>query len=172
MTLAALMTGILLLPGGDRVARRPTAGVARPAATGISLYVVTPANVTFATANPSTTPAVAGSSAVTIFFVLSGGSSARTWNIQLKSSTNTFAGCTTVPVSAITATCGSVAGGTGGACASPFAMSPGGAQLATGSESDGLGVYLVTINFSLSDEWKYLPALCTPQTFDYILTAN
>ena len=172
MILAALSTGILLLAAADRVARRPTTVVIRPEANGISSYTVSPASVTFAAANPTTTPSVSGSSTVTLNFSLTGGNSARTWNIQLKSTTATFAGCTTVPLSAITATCGSVTGGTGGTCAGGFAVSTTNTQVASGTETTGSASYSVTVNFALADDWKYLPATCTAQTFSYLLTAN
>ena len=172
MTLAALSTGILLLASGDRVARRPTTVVIRPEATSITLYTVLPASVTFAATNPTTTPSVSGSSAVTLAFSLNGGSSARTWNIQLKSATATFAGCTTVPVNAITATCSAVTGGTGGTCAGAFPLSTTNTLLSSGTEANGTASYTVTVTFSLADDWKYLPVTCTPQTFSYLLTAN
>ncbi len=172
MVLAALSTGILLLAAGDRVARRPTTVVIRPEAIGISSYTVSPASVTFAAANPTTTPSVSGSSTVTLSFSLTGGKTSRTWDIQLKSTTATFAGCTTVPLSAITATCGSVTGGTGGTCAGGFAVSTTNTLVASGNEANATSSYSVTLNFNLADDWKYLPATCTAQTFSYLLTAN
>ena len=58
------------------------------------------------------------------------------------------------------------------ACAGGFAVSNTNTQVASGNEASGSASYSVTVNFALADDWKFLPATCTAQTFSYLLTAN
>lgn len=150
------------------------------AATTIPSSSGSPATITFNATNPATSPTDSGSSASTITFTTKGGSHARAWTVQVEATSANFGGgCpSTVPVTQVIVTCGSAivgggGGGTGG-CSGPFNLSTAFQTVASGTESTTNGAtYTVTINFTFTDSWAYLPyaSACTAP-LSYTITAN
>src|SRR5882724_13331336 len=76
-------------------------------ATSITSMTASPGTINFSATDPDL-GSVAGSSAGSVVFSLLGGHGANVWTVTVQAATSTFSGCTTVPASAVTATCTSV----------------------------------------------------------------
>jgi hypothetical protein len=154
-----------------RAANSPLAGP--PAATSLASVTASPSTISFTATDPDL-GSVAGSSASTVSWTTSGGSSGSTWNLKVQAGAASFTNCASVPTSAVTATCSSVTGGSSGACSAAITLSTSGQQVATGHEANGGSQpYSVKMNFTLADSWAYIaktsPA-CT-LTLTYTVTA-
>ena len=141
------------------------------AAPSISNLSATPSTISFAANMPGS--AVSGSAAATVSWKISNGSTSRNWTLKVAAnSTNFTAGtgtdCTLVPASAITVTCFSISGGSG-SCQSGFSLSTTGTTVASGTEASGTSNLSVTVNYTFSDSWKYVPNTC-PLTITYTVT--
>lgn len=126
----------------------------------ISSLLATPGTISFAASNPDL-GAVAGSSAATVSWVVQDGSTLQTWNVSVQAGGASFTGCSTVPVSAVSAACASasVGGGGGtGTCGGAFALSTVAQQVAGGAEGDGTQSYTVLISYTLAESWRYIAA--------------
>jgi hypothetical protein len=128
----------------------------RPRANSFTV-TVTPATVSFNATNPTSVPVVAGSATATATWEnldLNSGP----WNLTVQAVAGSFANCPTVPVSAVTVSCSSVAtfiGGTG-ACAAPFRLSTSPQVVASGNQEALTFNYTINLNFTLADSWKYI----------------
>jgi hypothetical protein len=145
------------------------------AQTTITLPSTSPTTITFIASNPDT-PTVSGSPAATVSFLTSGGSNGSTWNVQVQATTANFGSCpSAVPASQVRATCTSatVSGGAGsGTCAGAFNLSTALQTVASGTESPGNNrTYTVTLSFTFTDSWSFIPASCT-LGLSYFITAN
>ena len=141
--------------------------------TTVNSVAAAPGTISFSATDPALSP-FAGSSASTVTWKTSGGTTTFTWNLQVQAGATSFTNCGTVPTTAVTVTCSSVTGGTAGACKPAFALSNAGQQVATGKESSSTNApYSVTMSFALTDSWSYIakqvPA-CT-LTLTYTVTA-
>ena len=146
-------------PGKSRVVARAVNGGGLQAGPATSLTPVSaaPSTISFAATDPDL-GSVSGSSASTVSWTTTGGSSGSTWNLKVQAGAGSFTNCATVPTSAVTAS----------------TLSTSGQQVATGHESTGASQpYSVSINFTLADSWAYIaktsPA-CT-LTLTYTVTA-
>jgi len=142
--------------------------------TTISSQAVAPATISFTATDPDL-GSFPGSSAATVSWKTSGGATARTWALTVAASAANFTSCATVPASAVTATCSSVAGGTSGLCTGAFQLSTTGTQIASGQELASANTpYSVSLTFTLADSWRRIAELapaCT-LTLSYTITAN
>ena len=146
------------------------------AATSILNPMATPLTITFS-ANDPDSPSVAGSSTATITFRATGGSNARTWNVQVQATTTNFGSCpSTVAANRVQVTCVSstVSGGGGtGSCSGPFNLSTALTTVASGTEGNGARDYTVNVNFTFLDSWGFIAttAPCSV-SLQYLITAN
>ena len=170
--LALALSGVLLAPGAQPAAKVSPATVSpKLGLTTISNTTVTPASITFTATNPGSLPVVGGSSGAVVSWTTAG-SIFGSWNLTVSAPAN-FTSCPTVPVSAVTVSCSSVSGGTGGACGGSSALSTGGVQMASGTQGLLLpGNYSVNLNFTLQDSWKYIASSSCSLTLTYTITAN
>jgi len=133
-----------------------------------------PATISFSATDPDL-GGVGGSSAATLTFTLRGGANNRTWTVSVQAGSSTFAGCTTIPAAAVTATCTSVNVsnlGTG-ACAAGSSLSTGAVTLASGSEGTGTDAFTISVKFVLNDSWRFIAQTSPtcPLTLNYALNA-
>jgi hypothetical protein len=140
--------------------------------TTLSAISASPSTISFAATDPDL-GSDAGSSAATISWTTSGGSSGNTWNLSVKATTANFTSCATVPTSAVTAKCTGVTGGSGGACGASVPLSTSAQQVASGKEAGGPGnkPYSVTINFTLADSWSYIANSSCSLSLTYTVNA-
>jgi hypothetical protein len=147
-------------------------------ATSITTITAAPSPITFSATDPDLGP-FAGTSASTVIFKLTGGATAKTWTLSVTTGASTFTGCTTIPASAVKATCTSAvvtrtSGIIGtGACSAAGNLSTSALTLASGQEGSGGDTYTITINFLLTDSWSYIAKTSPtcPLTLTYSLNA-
>jgi len=167
--LFAVLPGHPVSTGGlkPRTITQPT-----PKAANFTLNV-SPATITFNATNPNNAPVVAGSSTASLTWTsLSSGGN---WSLTVQSSSPTFTNCPTVPISAVTVTCASASvGSLGGSasCGGAFPLSTTATQVAGGTEGVIALNYSVTINFTLSDQWKYIAETSPACSLTLTYTAN
>ena len=127
---------------------------------------VTPATISFTAPNPTANPTVAGSASAVLHFTLAAGAS--TWNVKV-SAPASFTNCSTVPVTAITAsaTCTTV---TGTSSCTSGALSTGGTQIASGNKTGGAAAFTITIAFTLADSWAYIASSACSLALTYSVT--
>lgn len=164
MNLRSKLMSVLILAGGpvqilfaQQKARIvvPSSRVL-PMATTLSAISASPATISFTATDPDAGPD-SGSSSATVSWSTSGGSAASTWTLKVHAAAASFTGCTTVKRSAVTVTCGGVAGGSAGACGGAITLSGTGQQVASGKESTSANApYSVTLSFTLADSWSYI----------------
>ena len=139
--------------------------------TTLSAISASPSTISFTATDPDAGP-YAGSSAATVSWTTSSGSTGNTWSLSVQASAATFASCGTVPTSAVKATCTGVAGGSAGTCGAAVNLSTSAQQVANGNEASGAGkAYSVTLNFSLADSWSYIANSSCSLTLTYTVTA-
>jgi len=162
MSLARLVlclcgSAALLAEQRPRIIAPVANGRIRPLAhTSLGAISASPSTISFTATDPSL-GSVPGSSAATVNWTTSSGASNRTWTLQVQAAATSFTNCATVPTSAVTVTCGSVTGGTAGACGPAVTLSTTGQQVASGAEVSGANdPYSVTLSFSLTDSWSYI----------------
>jgi hypothetical protein len=178
--LMALMM-VAVLGCGQTKAPAKTAAVNRTqAAVYINALTASPSSISFSSTDPDL-GAVSGSAAASVTFGLLLGTATNTWTVSVSAATSTFTGgtCTTIPASAITVTCASVAvnnyGGTAGtgACAASSTLSTTGKTAASGGEGNFYDTFTITLNLTLTDSWAYIAATTTtcPLSITYSLNA-
>ena len=162
--------------GAAEAARHPRAcslaRLAGPLATVAALSAA-PGTISFQATNPAL-GLVPGSSAATVTWTVQSGSQLQNWTINAQAGASAFAGCSTIPVSAVRATCGSasVSGGGGtGSCSGSFQLSTLAQQVAGGVQGDGTNSYSVSIGYTLDESWRYL-ASSSACTLTLIYTVN
>lgn len=141
---------------GGQKSTAPATGTGTRSAKALFItgMTVTPSTINFSATDPDL-GLVAGSAASTVSFTLWFGS-ASNWTLTISSSTSTFSGCTTIPASAITATCTAGTASQGSAvCSAAGPLSTTGIQVASGAQGT-IANFTVTVNFTLSDSWKYI----------------
>jgi hypothetical protein len=149
---------------GHKVAVSALGKPGSPRSAIISGMSATPATVVFLATDPDL-GTVTGTAATVTWNALAG-LLTNTWTLTVQAAATTFAGCPTVPVSAVTVTCTSasatgVVAGTG-ACAAAFPLSTSPLQVASGTEGSLSGAYTVNITFTFADKWKYIAnSACT-----------
>jgi hypothetical protein len=149
----------------------PAAGPIVPLLATVGTVSASPATISFTATDPDL-GSVPGSAASTVSWTTTGGLTTSTWTLQVQAAAASFTGCGTVPTSAVTATCGSVTGGTSGACKPAITLSTTAQQVATGKESTSLNApYSVILNFKLADSWKYIAKSSCTLTLTYTATA-
>lgn len=131
----------------------------------------TPSTVALTHTNPASSPA---SSSVTLTFTMSGGATAKTWNITVQADQSTLANCSAISTSTITVNCASASvtnGGTG-TCSGSFPLSSTSAnQVASGQQGSGTSNYTVQITYQFSDSWRYKGNTCS-LNLTYVVTQN
>lgn len=165
-----------VVPGPQKSRVVARAGTLGPLAPGplasVASVTASPGTISFTATDPDL-GSVSGSSASTVSWTTSSGSSSNTWTLQVQGSAATFGNCPTVPASAVTVTCTSVTGGSSGACNASFPLSTTGQQVAAGQESSGTNkAYSVTINFTLADSWAYIAKTSPACTLTLTYTVN
>jgi hypothetical protein len=148
---------------------------AQPLATAGSL-TATPSTITFAANNPGST--VAGNSSATVKWPVTGGFLG-TWTLSVYANSSSFAGCATVPASAVSVQCNSATANSGflssASCSSSsFVTLPStapGLQVASGSEGFGSSSYTVVLNYELTDSWEYIANTSCPLIITYTVNA-
>lgn len=139
----------------------------------VGSLAATPGTISFQASNPDS-GMVSGSAPGSLGWLVLSGSHLQNWTLSLQAGSNTFAGCPTVPVSAVRATCAtaSVSGGLGtGSCGGPFPLSTTPQQIAGGAEGDGTNSYSVSINFTLAESWRYVANPSCTITLTYSVNA-
>lgn len=177
-SIAIAVSGLLCITGQPALAVSPASqqqlapAAPRPMATAITAKSVSPSTISFTLADPDAA-AVTGAGSVT--WTTTGGGPAGAWTVGVSSTNSSFTNCSEIPLSAVTAKCTSVTGGTAGACnASSLGLTGTAQQIASGKESPGTANYTVNVTFSITDAWKYkghTSPLCT-LSVTYTLTAN
>jgi hypothetical protein len=178
-SLMLLVMATTLAAGQATSSVRKTAAFtqAHALATSITTITATPSPITFSATDPDAGP-YSGSSASTVKFNLTGGGAARSWTLSVTAGAATFTGCTTIPASAVKATCATasvvnVSGSAGtAACSAGANLSTSALTIATGNEGK-VNDFTITINFVLTDSWSYIAQtspLC-PLTLTYSLNA-
>jgi hypothetical protein len=143
-----------------------------PLATTMSAVSANPGTISFTATDPDLGLA-AGSSAATISWTTSGGNKNSTWSLAVQANATTFSGCSTVPTSAVVATCTGVGGGTNGTCGGGVPLSTVAQQIATGNEANGANkAYSVNINFTLADSWSYIASQASSCTLSLTYTVT
>ena len=133
----------------------------------------TPGTISFQASNPGLTT-VSGSSPGSFTWMLMSGSHLQNWSLSLQSSSSSFVGCPTIPISAVRVSCGTaMAGGIGasGTCSGSFLLSTTSQQIAAGAEGDGSNTYSVSINFTLAESWRYVANSACTITITYSVNA-
>jgi hypothetical protein len=149
----------------------PAAGPIVPLLATVGTVSASPATISFTATDPDL-GSVSGSAASTVSWTTASGSTTSTWTLQVQAAAASFTSCGTVPTSAVTATCGSVTGGSSGACKPAITVSTTAQQVATGKESTSLNApYSVTLNFKLADSWKYIAKSSCTLILTYTVTA-
>jgi len=134
---------------------KPRTNVSLPSAQATVSMYVSPSSISFTATDPDT-GIVAGNTASTVFWFYSG-INKKTWSMSLQAGATTFSGCSTVPVSAVTATCSTIqVGGGSQPCGSAVTLSTAPQVIASGTEAAGFASYQVNITFTLADSWKYV----------------
>jgi hypothetical protein len=133
----------------------PRTALVQPQAGGTVTMYATPATISFASTDPDQ-GLVSGSSASTLYWFYNG-TKGKTWSVSAQSGASSFSGCSTVPVSAVTATCSSIqVNGASQPCGGAVALSTAPQVIASGTEAAGFVYYQVTLTFTLTDSWKYI----------------
>jgi hypothetical protein len=139
----------------------------------VSSLMATPGTVSFSAMNPDT-GAVSGSSVATLGWSVMSGSHTQSWTLSVQASSSAFTGCATVPVSAVSVSCASasVGGGSGtGSCSGTSTLSTVAQQVAAGAEGDGTQSYMVQINYTLAESWRYVANTSCTLTLTYTVNA-
>ncbi len=161
-TVVLIATGACLVPNASAHRFLPAL---------IGSVSATPATITASATDPdlgsvSATPVTVSWSALL-------GLPTQTWTLYVQASGTSFAGCSTVPVSAVTVTCTAASasgiGGTG-TCAGPFPLSTSPQLVASGAEGTALGNYSVNITYTVAESWKYIAAPSCTLTLTYTAT--
>ena len=149
----------------DWASRRPIPAVALPKVmvNGLAFAVmgsvtVSPPTITFSSPDPDTTP-VNGSATATVAWRMTGGPN-KTWSLALNATSASFAGCPSVPVSAVQFSCQSVTPGDrgdGNCAGGTFTLSttPSAPIASGGKQGGGQSHFVVVIGFTFTDAWKY-----------------
>ena len=166
-----ILTAILFGATGGAKTAAPATVNPKLFLSSISNQAVTPGSINFSATDPDTSPAVSGSSAAVVSWQTTG-TLASSWNLKV-SAPASFSSCPTVPISAVTVSCGSVAGGSAGTCGGSTALSTSPIQIASGTEGFLLNTsYSVSLNFTLQDSWKYIASSSCSLSVTYTITAN
>lgn len=139
----------------------------------ISSLTASPGTISFSASNPAA-GVVSGSSSATLQWTVQSGSHLQTWTVSVQAGSSTFSGCTTVPITAVSAACSSasVGGGGGtGTCSGSFPLSTVAQQLAAGAEGDGTQTYSVQTNYTLAESWRYVAKAACTLTLTYTVNA-
>ncbi len=157
----AAVFAVVGLPARPAAPRPPIATGTHPAVfsrpDASFFLIVTPPSVTFNANNPDLMPVASGGTGTLVTWQNQGGS-AGSWALAVQANAVRFVNCPTVPVSAVTVWCASATanGSKSGNCRPPFALSLAPQVVAGGSQGGGSMAYAVTLNFTLSDDWKYV----------------
>ena len=154
------------------------AGLFRPAKLNLAFGVVvsvsaTPSTISFQATNPDQ-GIVAGSSPGSLTWTVLGGTHLQNWTLSVQAASSSFAGCPTIPVSAVQVNCGTagVSGGGGtGACSGSFPLSTTATQIAGGAQGDLINSYTVSVNFTLAESWRYKANPACTLTLTYSVNA-
>jgi hypothetical protein len=96
------------------------------------------------------------SSGGTVTWTVTGGRTAKGWNLYMSSGgATTLTNCTEVPISAVRVTCGTVSGGTTGTCDSGGTLTTTEVEIARGPEAANTYTTTVSLTYSITDAWKY-----------------
>jgi hypothetical protein len=175
--LAALLA-LLAWGTGQASVRGKHAGLSLPARLHLAFGNVgtvsaTPGTISFQANNPDS-GAVSGSSPGSLTWTVVSGSHLQSWTLTVQSQSSSFTGCPTIPVSAVRVSCGS-AGVTGtagtGVCGGSFPLSTTAHQIAGGAQADGTGMHTVSMNFSLSESWRYVASSACTISLTYSVNA-
>ncbi len=137
-----------------------------PRALAVSGPTVTPASISFTATNPDNAATVTGSASAVLRFSIAATSN---WSVAV-SAPASFTNCSTVPVTAVTATatCTTTVGTSN--CTSG-ALSTGGTTIATGRHTgSGADAYTITIAFTLADSWAYIASAACSLAVTYSIT--
>ena len=171
----ALILAPAVYGAGQKATRpvTPAVSVGVAAATTVSGLAVSPATISFSATDPDTAPSVAGNSSATVSWSITGGSPSNTQSLSVQAGGSTFTGCNTVPVSAVTVTCGTTSSTRGPVptCSAAFTLSTAVQTLASGKEANGNASYTVVINYTLADSWKYVASPSCTLNLTYTLVA-
>jgi hypothetical protein len=124
----------------------------------INSLLATPGSINFQASNPNL-GSVSGSAPASVSWTVQGGSNLQNWTLSVQADAGSFSGCSTVPVSAVTASCtgASVSGGGGtGSCSGSLPLSTVAQQVAAGAQGEGSQNYSVVINYVLAESWRYI----------------
>jgi hypothetical protein len=148
----------------------------KPSVPSITSFTALPSTITFTSSDPDL--GATGSAIVTI--TVAKAMNNHPWTLTVQASSSTLTNCTSVPVSAIRASCsGVVVSGTGGvsptgSCSAPFSLSTAPTQLAGGNQGNQTETYTINVAYPFNDNWQYSGAsspACS-LTLSYTATAN
>lgn len=158
-----LLQAVELWGANDRSVHRNAQGSQRFAQT-VSVFTASPSTISFTSSDPGAEVTAAGS---VLARILQPALNER-WQLKIHASASTLTHCTSVPVSAITVSCGSVDAQGGllfhptGSCAASVPLSVTPTVIASGKQGDGgivlnlsPDVYSVNLSFKLTDSWAY-----------------
>jgi len=175
LILAAVLTwGTGLARTSDLRGRPSRQSRLRPSLGTVGSLSATPAAISFQASNPDS-GVVQGSAPTILSWSVLNGSHLQNWSLSLQAGSNTFAGCPTIPVSAVVASCTAAsASGTGGtgSCGLSVPLSTTLQQIAGGAEGDETSSYTVSINFTLAESWRYVANSSCTITLTYSINAQ
>jgi hypothetical protein len=137
-----------------------------------------PSTIPFMANNPG--GVIPGSSVASISWEITQGKNGQTWTLMVGTTSSSFAGCTTVPESAVSIRCvsASVAGGglsSAGCNITSFTPLPNslpGLSVASGNEGNASQHnYNAVLSYQLTDSWRYIANTC-PLNVSYTLVAQ
>jgi hypothetical protein len=133
----------------------------------------TPSPISFAATNPDS-PTVAGSATTTVSWEVTTTANDN-WTLQVYANSASFSNCpTAIPVSAVAITCTNGYNGGAFSCGAPATLSTSKVQVASGTVGAGYTYFWVTLNYTLTDNWKYIAQTSSSCTLDisYLATVN
>jgi hypothetical protein len=130
--------------------------------TQVTSFSVSPGTLSFAATDPDGAGATTASVSATIG--MSGGDSSRNWTLSVSAAAPLFAGCASVPASALRITGCTVnppnGGGSGSCSAGTLPLSPSPQQIAGGRQGNGTKTIQVNFDLSFTDSWEIGRASC------------
>jgi hypothetical protein len=142
--------------------------------THVSSLSLLPGTLSFA----ATDPDGAGATTVSVSAVIgmSGGSSSRNWTLSVSAAAPLFAGCASVPASALRITACTVTppngGGSGSCSAATLPLSPSPQQIAGGKQGNGTKTFQVNFDVGFTDSWGYVAQQAPPCTINLIYAVD
>jgi hypothetical protein len=142
--------------------------------TQVSSFWLSPGTLSFAATDPDGAGATTAS--VNAVIGMSHGDSTRNWTLSVSAAAPLFAGCASVPASAVRITGCTVTlpngGGSGSCSTGTLPLSPSPQQIAGGRQGSGTKTFQVNFDLSFTDSWRYVAQQAPPCTLNLTYTVD